>query len=304
MDNRTQTGKETPAGDGLNIFTTSMEVDETKTSSDTPVTPKSTLRSPFVYTEKKNRMLFKDYKLLDKFSPAVTNALEHNCLSQTQRSEFIRDICTDISSSGVYFLNKAERNQVALAIVTKYPHLKDSIGSGLGSWSESIKNRFKHVRKYASKKRKNSAMNDGDSETRDSSVHASNPSKPRKMDFWNIIPNPVGTESIQNDHLAEMQKECQKPRMAQDKNKIKELMNVTYDLRRKEILTTTVPVKEIIKKYPPLASVNGEDDNLHQEVRNSTFPRIIGVGENILKLDPYCKQQNFLTEILEGIKQP
>ncbi|XP_028418111.1 uncharacterized protein LOC114543235 [Dendronephthya gigantea] len=202
-------------------------------------------------------MLFKDYKLLDKFSPAVTNALEHNCLSQTQRSEFIRDICTDISSSGVYFLNKAERNQVALAIVTKYPHLKDSIGSGLGSWSESIKNRFKHVRKYASKKRKNSAMNDGDSETRDTSVHASNPSKPRKMDFWNIIPNPVGTESIQNDHLAEMQKECQKPRMAQDKNKIKELMNVTYDLRRKEILTTTVPVKEIIKKYPPLASVNG-----------------------------------------------
>ena len=66
-----------------------------------------------------------------QFSPGVTYALEHICLNEKRRSEFIRDICTDISSNGVNFLNKEERNVVSLAIVTRYPHLKDSIGSGL-----------------------------------------------------------------------------------------------------------------------------------------------------------------------------
>ncbi len=68
-----------------------------------------------------------------QFSPGVIYALEHDCLTETQRREFVRDICTDISSNGVYFLNKEERNKVSLTIVTRYPHLKDSIGSGLVS---------------------------------------------------------------------------------------------------------------------------------------------------------------------------
>ena len=45
----------------------------------------------------------------------------------------MRDICTDISSNGIHILNKEERNIVSLAIVTKYRHLKDPIGSGLVS---------------------------------------------------------------------------------------------------------------------------------------------------------------------------
>jgi hypothetical protein len=43
-----------------------------------------------------------------QFSPGVIYALEHgiDCLTETQRREFVRDICTDKSSNGVYFLNK------------------------------------------------------------------------------------------------------------------------------------------------------------------------------------------------------
>jgi hypothetical protein len=64
-------------------------------------------------------------------SPGVTQALENKCFTGPQRNEFIRDICTNIISHGIYYLDKNERNQVALAIVTNYPHLKDPIGSGL-----------------------------------------------------------------------------------------------------------------------------------------------------------------------------
>ena len=61
------------------------------------------------------------------------NALENKSLTGNQRNEFVRDICSNIASNGVYFLNKIERNQVAAAIVSKYPHLKDPIGSGMVS---------------------------------------------------------------------------------------------------------------------------------------------------------------------------
>lgn len=65
----------------------------------------------------------------------MESALEHaDGLTGNQRNEFIRDICTNISSNGVYFLNKFERNQVAAAIVLKYPKLKDTIGNGLVSY--------------------------------------------------------------------------------------------------------------------------------------------------------------------------
>ncbi|CAB4012969.1 Hypothetical predicted protein, partial [Paramuricea clavata] len=67
------------------------------------------------------------------FSASVALALETKTLTGNLRHEFVRDICTHISSNGVYFLNKLERNLVATAIVTKYPFRKDPIGSGLVS---------------------------------------------------------------------------------------------------------------------------------------------------------------------------
>lgn len=57
--------------------------------------------------------------------------LEHNCLTASQRRELVGYICTNISANSVYFLNKQENNKVSLAIATRYPHLKDSLDSGL-----------------------------------------------------------------------------------------------------------------------------------------------------------------------------
>ncbi len=90
-----------------------------------------------------------------------------------------------------------------------------------------------------------------------SSVNAPH-KRPKKTDSWNIVRISVNiTESIQSDHIAELQKEFQKAPTKQDKTKVRELMNLTYELRRKDILTTPVPVREMIQKYPPLATING-----------------------------------------------
>ena len=79
-----------------------------------------------------------------------------------------------------------------------------------GSCTESIKNRFKHVRKYENKKRS-------------SMVQSANDNKPstcvpkpilkcqRKADIWNEIPNSENTtEAIQKEHISELHKETQK----------------------------------------------------------------------------------------------
>ena len=60
-----------------------------------------------------------------------------------------------------------------------------------------------------------------------------------------------------DEHLAELLKECSRPRKSQDTGKIKQLMTSTFEHRRSEILTKPVPVKEILQQYPPLATVSG-----------------------------------------------
>ena len=110
------------------------------------------------------------------------------------------------------------------------------------------------MQKYDNKKRKLSAAY--------SDVqHMMNPPKkgrPKRIDFWNEIPTfSHTTKTIQKEHIVQLQKECTKTPSIQDTGMIKELMNATYKLRRRDILTTTMPVNDIILQYPPLATVNG-----------------------------------------------
>ena len=80
------------------------------------------------------------------------------------------------------------------------------------------------------KKKKQKAEGSDDSTPSMSSVNAPH-KRPKKTDFWNIIPISVSiTESIQSDHIAELQKEFQKAPTKQDKTKVRELMNLTYEL--------------------------------------------------------------------------
>lgn len=65
------------------------------------------------------------------------------------------------------------------------------------------------------------------------------------------------TAAIHEEHLVELEKETSKQINSQDKEKIKALMEATYPIRRKNILSTAIPVKDIIKKYPALATMSG-----------------------------------------------
>jgi hypothetical protein len=126
-----------------------------------------------------------------------------------------------------------------------------------GSWTESIKNRFKHVRKYENKKR-SSMVQSPDSDQPSTSTAKPILKRPRKADMWNEVPNPGNTtEEIQKEHVSELHKETHKSAGTQDKNKIRMLMSSTFPIRRKEILTTLTPVSKIIERYPPLATISG-----------------------------------------------
>lgn len=126
-----------------------------------------------------------------------------------------------------------------------------------GSWAESIKNRFKHVRKYENKKRSSVVQSADDDQSR-TCTSKPTPKRQRRADIWNEMPNPGNTtEAIQKEHIAELHKEAQKPVSSQDKNKVKTLMASTFALRRKEILTALIPVGKIVETYPPLATISG-----------------------------------------------
>lgn len=128
-----------------------------------------------------------------------------------------------------------------------------------GSWNEAIRNRFKYVRKYESKKRRVSV--DGCQSNANIEKTASEQPKTknsRRLDFWNVVPSLEGTTAaIHKEHLVELEKEHCKPVSSQDSGKIKALMEATYQIRRKDILSTAIPVKDIVKKYPALATISG-----------------------------------------------
>lgn len=254
----------------------------------------SHVQSPFLFQEKRNRTFFENFKLVDKFSPAVSSALEKNCLTGLQRNEFIRDICTNILANGIHYVNKDERNKVALSIITKYPHLKDSIGSGVGSWLESIRNRFKHIRKYDAKKRKalEPAFYNVATLGTNEKVSSSMAIKKRRNDFWNVVPNVQVPEAIHLEHVAELKKETAHPPVKQDKIKIKQLMLATFEKRRCDILTKVIPVQEIVVEYPPLATVVGIRHEFCKLLDDENC--MIQMGDKLSKYEStivkYCEQ--------------
>lgn len=77
------------------------------------------------------------------------------------------------------------------------------------------------------------------------------------MYFWNEIRTSIENERIISDHVAQLQKECSRPLPNQDVVKVKNLMVFTYEYRRTQVLTKPVPAKELINKFPPLATVSG-----------------------------------------------
>ena len=75
----------------------------------------------------------------------------------------------------------------------------------------------------------------------------------KRSDFWTEIPVSKENEALFADHLVALKQECSRPPHYQDVETIKQLMISTYEHRRAEILTieNTIPVKEIVMKYPP-----------------------------------------------------
>ena len=65
------------------------------------------------------------------------------------------------------------------------------------------------------------------------------PKRPKQCDFWNVVPTCDGiTDSIHNEHVAELNKECQKPPTKQDKTK-----------QNEDTATEQFDIKAVCKRY-------------------------------------------------------
>ncbi|CAB3992881.1 Hypothetical predicted protein [Paramuricea clavata] len=137
---------------------------------------------------------------------------------------------------------------------------------------------------------------------------------PEKSRYLDEIPNSENTtEAIQKEHISELHKETQKSANSQDKNKVKTLMASTFQLRRKEILTTLTPVSKIIETYPPLATISGirhefsrifEDNAATKEMKDKLFSlqsAIVKYCENVQRKNPFIK--NALHDLQRAISQ-
>ena len=69
------------------------------------------------------------------------------------------------------------------------------------------------------------------------------------MDFWNVVPTCEDTsQTIEDDHVAELHREMKRRPQNQDVAKIAELMRATYNMRRKAILTSAIQYIFIFNK--------------------------------------------------------
>jgi hypothetical protein len=90
--------------------------------------------------------------------------------------------------------------------------------------------------------------------------------RPTRADFWSILPDiPKGfTQDVYEEHISALQKENRlaKPNQA----KITELMKSTFEVRRRDIMRKIQPIKEIVCKYPPLATCAGVSKIYHNSL--------------------------------------
>lgn len=83
----------------------------------------------------------------ENFSNSLKTALEHESeLTWKLKHTLLEEICFKMKELTLYPTSEMY-NDIAKELVTRYPYLKESIGSGYGGWKQSLKNKFKNMRR-------------------------------------------------------------------------------------------------------------------------------------------------------------
>jgi len=148
-----------------NIFSSSLLAEPPESNvSLSPVSTLPQISSAFSHSSKQLWPL--DYRLPSVFPDNVVLALEHKLNLNKPRERYIRGqflqaiVCNAMRKYTLY-PDRAEKTDMARAIIREYPHLRDQSRSGYATWyqsiTDSLKNArrpLKHIQEVASRSRK------------------------------------------------------------------------------------------------------------------------------------------------------
>jgi len=165
-------------------------------------------------------------------------------------------LCTTISAQASV-LPFSDREYVAMLLIKQYPFLKGSFGTGHQIWSKKIMNRMANLNKRANKQGKQLFQSEGEPAT--SSAAKGKPGRKKQVLAANIIPGIPDGETVDTlqDQKQQIQQKCREG--SPDLSTIRMLMDATFPLRRREILTNNLRVWKLLKEYPPLENGNGNE---------------------------------------------
>ncbi|XP_028407431.1 uncharacterized protein LOC114530050 [Dendronephthya gigantea] len=227
------------------LIQASKEVTETSPCNKTTSNSSKSLLSPHSW--------IKNFKIPSRWEPNVENALKAGQLTPEQKSALNRQLCMSIMAQHSGQLTAAERNQVAIMLIQKYPCLSGSFGTGHQFWAKKIRDRLLNVGRRDAREHKRNVEASG------KVYEKRKPGRKRKLLESSEIPLiPAGeTEETVNEQHSQLKAFCKTNK--QDVMLVRQLMDGTFPKRRKTILEDNERVWKTLKNYPPLTRGNGSE---------------------------------------------
>ncbi|CAB3998229.1 Hypothetical predicted protein [Paramuricea clavata] len=211
----------------------------------------------------------KNFKIPARWEPSIEKALSDGKLTPEQKSALNRQLCMSIIAQSTDTVTASERNQIALMLVQKYPCLSGSIGSGHQFWANKIKDRLLNITRKSSRENKKMIESTGQQ------YQKAKPGRKRKSDeALNLPEMPEGeTDETIQEHLTSLQAFCKTGK--QDVLLVRQLMDVTFPKRRRDIIENNERVWKVVKDYPPLTKGKGNEvkAELGRILRNKNLPQ-------------------------------
>lgn len=158
------------------------------------------------------------------FSSRLRQALQDEVpLPRVLRSELIHTICSSVVKHSKY-PTSVMVTDMARAIVSKYPYLKESIGTGYGGWRQAIRDKLKNMRRF-----------DQSEEVKQKKITNKFHNKGEKANEKKEIPQFKKQLMVINEQASASSE-----------------LNETFDIRRDEIVNQYMKVADLKIKYPNL----------------------------------------------------
>lgn len=171
------------------------------------------------------------------------------------KSEILEKLAEEIFQYTAYPQN-CQIDDVAAALIKKFPCLKELSASGYYGWMISLKYKMANYRtKMRSIGCPEVTVNALKNKSRDECLPAKNVKKARKAEVNYCPSNPVGEtdESLENVRV-ELLNDVQQRNSA---SRVREKMSRTFSYRRKEVVQGNPAVKEFKARWPALFHIDG-----------------------------------------------